>query len=154
MIREFQLRLEFLCGRASSITERRRMGAPFDQASAAGALAQLSPRQLFSNAAIAAYLVLRRRVFWCDPPILRSPIGWRTGRPREFPRPRRAANRCDDGGAASAPRSLPGSTPARTWLDPSDNLAGRTRCSSSRLRATSGRLHWSLQCPFVAERRW
>ena len=34
------------------------------------------------------------------------------------------------------------------------HLTGRTRRSSSQLRATSGRLHWSLQCPFVAERRW
>jgi hypothetical protein len=38
--------------------------------------------------------------------------------------------------------------------DSPDHLAGRTRRSSSQLRATSGRLHWSLQCPFVAERRW
>jgi hypothetical protein len=43
--------------------------------------------------------------FWCGPPILRSPIGWRAGRPREFlptPRPLQAANRGVCGGAASA----------------------------------------------------
>src|SRR5262245_10242274 len=65
-------------------------------------------RQLLANAAIAAYLVLRRRGLLVRPPIPRSPIGWRAGRPREFLqiyRPRRAANRCDRGGAASvAPR--------------------------------------------------
>jgi hypothetical protein len=42
--------------------------------------------------------------FWCGPPILGSPIGWRAGPPREFlptPWPLQAANRGVCGSAAS-----------------------------------------------------
>jgi len=37
-------------------------------------------------------------------------------------------------------------------IRPTTSPAGRA--AVLQLRATSGRLHWSLQCPFVAERRW
>jgi hypothetical protein len=59
--------------------------------------------------------------FRCDRSIPQSPIGWRAGRPREFLqtyRPRRAANRCDRGGAVSAARRIWGEGGAQSLPTP------------------------------------
>jgi hypothetical protein len=113
-----------------------------------------SRRLLLANAAIAAYLALRRRGFLVRPSHS-SIADWMacrsaSGIPADpsasaSGQPWRLRGRCF-GGAEDSERGR------RAII--SDNLAGRTRCSSFQLRATSGRLHWSLQCPFVAERRW
>jgi hypothetical protein len=95
-------------------------------------------RRLLANAPTQPTWSCGGGAFWCGPPILRSPIGWRAGRPREFlptPWPLQAANRGVCGRAASAAPRIRGEGGAQSFPT---TWPGRTRCSSSRLRATSG----------------
>ena len=55
-----------------------------------------------------------------------------------------------DGGRRSA--GLASGAAGVSMIRPTTSPAGRA--AVLQLRATSGRLHRSLQCPFVAERRW
>jgi hypothetical protein len=100
------------------------------------------------------YLVLRRRGLLVRPPIPRSPIGWRADRPREFLqtyRPRRAANHCDRGGAASAAPRIRGEGRAQSLPTPVELYEPHAVQRIMRVRAlfSSARIRTTPQFPHV-----
>jgi hypothetical protein len=92
--------------------------------------------------------------FWCGPPILRSPIGWRAGPPREFlptPWPLQRPTVASAGALLQGRRGFGGRAARNHFRQP--GLAGRAAVLLDCVLRPAW-LHWALQCPFVAEPGW